>query len=183
MRKELKKSAIDLTDLAIGIVILGVVVSIGSYVLITTRDSRLTDLATSTTSNESTWINGTTDTFTNTWVKSVDACYCNVTGTSATAGCTVNATVPAANYSLSISPVDGVGTLSNTTAVVFPDAACTYTTYDTTRADWALADDAATGIGEYSNWFKIIVIVGVAAVILSLVFMAFGRRNGTTVDY
>lgn len=45
-----------------------------------------------------------------------------------------------------------------------------------------LADDAATGLAEYGNWFKTIVIVGVAAVVLSLIFMAFGRRGagGTT---
>jgi len=41
-----------------------------------------------------------------------------------------------------------------------------------------LAGAAATGLGEYGNWFDIIVIVGVAAVILSLIFMAFGRRGG-----
>jgi hypothetical protein len=40
-----------------------------------------------------------------------------------------------------------------------------------------LADDASVGISEYGNWFKIIVIVGVAAVVLSLIFMAFGRNN------
>ena len=41
-----------------------------------------------------------------------------------------------------------------------------------------LADKAAIGIAEYGNWFKIIVIVGVAAVVLSLIFMAFGNRTG-----
>ena len=40
-----------------------------------------------------------------------------------------------------------------------------------------LSDDAATGLAEYGNWFKIIVIVGVAAVILALIFMAFGNRE------
>jgi len=38
---------------------------------------------------------------------------------------------------------------------------------------WNLSDKAATGIGEYGNWFKILVIVGVAAVILGLIFLAF----------
>ena len=36
-----------------------------------------------------------------------------------------------------------------------------------------LSDKAALGIGEYGNWFKILVIVGVAAVILGLIFIAF----------
>lgn len=94
MEIELRKQAVDLTDLAIGIVVLGIVVSVGATILINVRD--------------------TSDT--------------------------------------------------NTTA-------------------WNLADDAATGIAEYGNWFKIIVIVGVAAVVLSLIFMAFGRRSGGGMAY
>ena len=86
---KLKKSAVDLTDLAIGIVVLGIVVSVGATVLINVRD---------TNTNNDTAFN--------------------------------------------------------------------------------LANDAAKGLAEYGNWFKIIVIVGIAAVILSLIFMAFGRRGG-----
>ncbi|KKK56413.1 hypothetical protein LCGC14_3064780 [marine sediment metagenome] len=89
MKPELKNSAVDLTDLAIGIVVLGIVVSVGATVLINVRD--------------------------------------------------------------------------------------TNTTNDTA---YNLADAAATGLAEYGNWFKIIVIVGVAAVVLSLIFMAFGRNTG-----
>jgi len=84
-----KQSAVDLTDLAIGIVVLGIVVSIGATILINVRDTN--------TEND--------------------------------------------------------------------------TAYN-------LAGSAATGLAEYGNWFDIIVIVGVAAVILSLIFMAFGRRGG-----
>jgi len=90
MNQLLKKPAVDLTDLAIGIVVLGIVVSVGATILINVRDT----------------------------------------------------------------------STANTTA-------------------YNLADDAATGIAEYGNWFKIIVIVGVAAVVLSLIFMAFGRGGGT----
>ena len=83
-----KKSAVDLTDLAIGIVVLGIVVSVGATILINVRDT-------------------------------------NTSGTAA----------------------------------------------------YNVSDKAALGLAEYGNWFKIIVIVGVAAVILSLIFMAFGRRG------
>ena len=86
---QFKKNAVDLTDLAIGIVVLGIVVSVGATILINVRDT-------------------------------------NTSGT----------------------------------------------------ASYNVADKAATGLAEYGNWFKIIVIVGVAAVILSLIFMAFGRRGG-----
>jgi hypothetical protein len=89
MELQYKKSAVDLTDLAIGIVVLGIVVSVGATILINVRD---TNVGNSTPYN--------------------------------------------------------------------------------------LSDKAATGLAEYGNWFKIIVIVGVAAVILSLIFMAFGRRGG-----
>jgi len=89
MQTILKKPAVDLTDLAIGIVVLGIVVSVGATILINVRDT-------------------STD----------------------------------------------------------------YTT------PWNLSDNAATGLAEYGNWFKIIVIVGVAAVVLSLIFMAFGKRGG-----
>ena len=46
-----------------------------------------------------------------------------------------------------------------------------------------LSDKAATGLGEYGNWFKILVIVGVAAVILGLIFMAFGRGAASAGSY
>lgn len=84
-----KKSAVDLTDLAIGIVVLGIVVSIGATILLNVRDTN--------TAND--------------------------------------------------------------------------TAYN-------LSNSAATGLAEYGNWFTIIVIVGVASVILSLIFMAFGGRGG-----
>lgn len=86
---EFKKNAVDLTDLAIGIVVLGIVVSIGATILLNVRDTN--------------------------------------------------------------TPND--------------------TAYN-------LAGAAASGLAEYGNWFDIIVIVGVAAVILSLIFMAFGKRGG-----
>lgn len=85
-----KKSAVDLTDLALGIVVLGIVVSVGATILVNVRDTNAVD-----------------------------------------------------------------------------------------TVSFNLADDAAHGIAEYGNWFKIIVIVGVAAVILALIFMAFGRGAGS----
>ena len=89
-----KKSAVDLTDLAIGIVVLGIVVSVGSTILINVRDT-------------------------------------NTSGTAA----------------------------------------------------YNVSDKASLGLAEYGNWFKIIVIVGVAAVILSLIFMAFGRSSAGGMTY
>lgn len=101
MEYKLQNSGIDLTDLAIGIVVLGIVVAIGATVLVNVRDTN---------------VDGTA--------------YCNATSQ---VSC---------------------GTAYN------------------------LANDAATGLAEYGNWFSIIVIVGVAAVVLSLIFLAFGGRSG-----
>ena len=86
-----KKSAVDLTELAIGVVVLGIVVSIGATILINVRDT-------------------------------------NTAGTAA---------------------------------------------YNVSNA-------AAVGLAQYGNWFNILVIVGIAAVVLSLIFLAFGRRGGGT---
>jgi len=94
---KLKSQAVDLTDLAIGIVVLGIVVSIGATILLNVRDTN--------TEND--------------------------------------------------------------------------TAYN-------LANDAAAGLAEYGNWFDIIVIVGVAALILTLIFMAFGGNrsgSGTGISY
>jgi hypothetical protein len=90
---EYKNSAVDLTDLALGIVVLGIVVSIGANILVGVRDTN-----------------------------------------------TVN------------------------------DVA------------YNLANDAANGLAEYGDWFDIIVIVGIAAVIIALIFMAFGR-GGSGMSY
>ena len=103
MEYKLQKSAVDLTDLAIGIVVLGIVVTVGATILVNVRDTN---------------VDGTL--------------HCN----------SVNTT--------------GCGTAYN------------------------LANDAATGLAEYGNWFGIIVIVGVAAVVLSLIFLAFGGRGSGT---
>jgi len=169
----MKKNAVDLTDLAVGIVILGIVVTIGATILLNVRDNTLTELPTSTTANESVDISTTgTDTFANTWV----------TGTTATCiNASDGAAVGAGNYTITVSATTGVGTITNATATEgynYP-MNCSYSTYDTTQANWALPDAAATGIAEYGNWFDIIVIVGIAGVILSLIFMAFGRRDGS----
>lgn len=173
MESKIRHSALDLTDLAIGIVVLGIAVSIGSVVLITTRDSRLTSTTTTARGNEA--ITSGLDTgaaLTYTWVESVTDCY-NTSGTYL---------INSANYTVSISALDGTATITNATGE--PELAnsdgvsawtCNYTTYDTNQSDWAVANDAAVGIAEYGNWFKIIVIVGIAGLVLSLIFLTFGR--------
>ncbi len=176
-----KYSAVDLTDMAIGIVVLGIVVTIGAVILLNVRDARLTSLATLTTANETGVVLNSSagaDTLANIWGSSVSACYCNATTAGVGADCgTANSTLGAANYTVSISS-GGTISLTNATSSVYTDVQCTYNYYDTTRADWALPNSAAIGIAEFGNWFDIIVIVGIAGLILALIFMSFGNRGG-----
>jgi len=172
---EYKKQAVDLTDLALGIVVLGIVVSIGSNILVSIQSSRLNDLSAVTVTNESgIYLNSTGDKLTYTWGKAVTSCY-NVSAPASPI------LIPTANYSYTIDGANGVITLTNATTVTYPTVNCSYTYYNTSsRADYQVAGDAATGLAEYGNWFDIIVIVGVAALILSLIFMAFGGSRGST---
>jgi hypothetical protein len=170
---ENKKTAVDLTDLAIGIIILGVAVSIGVTLLVGVRDSRLTDLSSYQIANETITL-PTDGTLNSKWVKNIRAVTNFTTGNSIGTG----------NYTTSISSADGTGTIANTTTLVGGASGgkwnITYDVYNISRADWDVANDASIGLGEYGNWFKIIVIVGVAAVVLSLIFMAFGKNNSAS---
>lgn len=163
-----KKSALDLTDLALTVVVLGVAVTIGATIIISMRDSKLTDLSVLTKGNET--IATRPSNLANKWFKGV------VTVTNATGGHIINP----GNYSVTTSSIDGTATITNLTNSFPSSWNVTYQYYDTSRADYDLANDAATGISEYGNWFKILVIVGVASVVLALIFMAFGKGSNVT---
>jgi len=172
MELELKKPAVDLTELAIGIIVLGVVVTIGVKILITQRDNRLTELSTFQTINESSdFTTASSDALAKTWGLSVDKVFNNTHGEVITSG----------NYSVSVNPVNGVMTISNSTTTFKSEWYVTYTNYNTSRADWSLPNNASIGIAEYGNWFKVIVIVGVAAVILGIL-MSFGRKGSSEIS-
>jgi len=166
-----KKSAVDLTDLALGIVVLGIVVSVGATILTSARDARLTDLNQVTTSLEKITPSGNSGTaLAKTWVANI------INVSNATGGNLVSSE----NYTVTISSTNGQARISNSSSTFPGDWNVTYKWYNTSRPDWALPNNASNGLGEYGNWFKIIVIVGVAAVVLSLIFMAFGRGNSAS---
>jgi hypothetical protein len=164
----IQKKAVDLTDLAISIIILGIIVSIGATILINMRDTRLTDLSSVTTNNESFTISTTGTNLAHTWGISVS----NIVNNS---GYQLNT----ANYSTSVSSSTGQISVANLTSMVPYGTSlnATYSWYNTSRADWSLPNNASVGLAEYGNWFKILVIVGVASVVLALIFMAFGRSS------
>ena len=169
----IKNSAVDLTELAIGVVVLGVVVSVGAVILVGVRDSQLTGTTTVTTVNESVATLGHTATaLSEQYFRSIVSVI-NSTGFE---------TIGATNYTIttdggvgSIAFSGAAGSLYNQTAVDV-----TYTRYNVSNPQYNLPDEAAIGLGEFGNWFKILVIVGIAAVVLSLIFLAFGRGGSAT---
>ena len=165
--------ALDLSELAISIVVLGIIVSIGAVILVNMRAANLPNVATNSIVNESILLSEAPATLSHVWVKDI--------------GVMVNETggdiITAANYTTAIDPNFGTATVTVTTAGSADlyngsTTQLTYTIYNTTDPRYALPNSAAIGLGEYGNWFKIIVIVGVAAVILGLIFMAFNRGGG-----
>lgn len=167
---ELKKSAVDLTELAISIIILGIVVSIGGSILITYRNTKLTDLSNVATTLESITPSTAGTDFANQWANAVSYCQ-NGTGAAMI-------TITSGNYSL-VTSTYGTGSLKNLTSTYVDSAwKCNYTWGNiSSRADYLLANQSAIGLAEYGNWFKIIVITGVAALILGIIFLSFGRGS------
>ena len=168
-----KKSAVDLTELAIGIVILGISVAIGAVVLHNMAKAQITSVGTYSVLLETITPYSTSAgaKLATTWGKSVDYCQ----NTSAIA-------LGTGNYTYSINDDNGVITLYNATSE-YTHAAwkCNYTVYNVSDVRYSVPIKAETGLAEYGNWFKILVIVGVAAVVLGLIFLAFGNREGGSV--
>jgi hypothetical protein len=164
----IQKKAVDLTDLAVGILILGILVSIGSTILVNMRDSRLTNLATEEIRGEGIVPDDGGTLFAKAYFKSITECYNGTTPITASGNYTINES-------------GGRGTITNTSATYSASTSshykCNYTTYNITRADWTLPNNASIGLSEYGNWFKILVIVGVAAVILALIFIGLGKGS------
>lgn len=168
----IQKKAIDLTDLAIGILILGILVSIGASIMLNIRDSRITSLNTEEITSESIIPSNTGTAFSKQYFKSITECY---NGTNRIP------VVQSGNYTITQSGANGIITNTSSTYARLDGGnsawLCNYTTYNITRADYVLPNKTAIGLAEYGNWFKILVIVGVSAVILALIFMAFGKGS------
>jgi hypothetical protein len=171
MKLETKKSAVDLTELAIGIVTLGIIVSIGSVIIVKQRDTHFDELTTARTNNETITASGSATQLSHYWGKSVIA----VTNSTPTSGA-----IDSANYTTAVNDNGAMTITFNAASHYIGNAVnVTYDWYNTSsRIDWTLSNQASAGLGEYGNWFKILVIVGVASVVLALIFMAFGRGRG-----
>jgi hypothetical protein len=148
------------------------VVAIGTSIILGIRDARLTDLPVVTTANETiTSVKESCKYLTNTWVKSIG------TITNATSADVINS----GNYTTTIVNGHGTGKICAVNANPYNNTNwnVTYTWYNTSRADWSVANQSALGLGEYGNWYKIIILVGIAAGILAIIFSTFGSKNQT----
>lgn len=168
MQIEEKKSAVDLTELAIGIVILGVVVSIGAVVLNNVATSQITNVATYRVNNETVTATDAGTALSTGWVKNIV-----VANNFSSGGVLTDGT----NYTYSVNGA-GTGLVYNKSAT-FAKMNITYDVYNKSDPRFALPNNATIGLAEYGNWFKILVIVGISAVILALIFMAFGNKSSS----
>jgi len=57
------------------------------------------------------------------------------------------------------------------------DGVWNYTSNIVEAADYALATDTMEGLAEFENWFSILVILGIAGVIITLVIISFGNKQ------
>lgn len=168
---------VDLTGFAIALIVLGVVAAVGSTILLEYRDSQLDDIATYQVKNETVTdpVNGTYSDLALRWVQSIG------TITNATTGQVVGT----ANYTTRIRGADGVGQINASHPPVPLDNVSqgnwnvTYTVYNITDARFKIADDASTGLAEYGDWFKVLVVIAVAALVIGLLFSSMRGGAGS----
>ena len=173
MKKYNRKSQMDLTALAIGLLILGLIVAIGSNILIGMRDNQRTEVATLIATNETvveaSFSSANGDVLTKGWANEVITVG-NETG---------EVILSSGNYTTSIDPVSGMMAFKNASANIYGDNwKVTYSYYDTTDPRYSLPENASLGLGEMGNWFDIIVIVGIAGLVIGLIFLGLGKTSG-----
>lgn len=163
---EIKNSAVDLTEMALGVVVLGIIVAIGANVLSNMANSRVTSLPTFNVINESiTPNNGSADQLNSVYFKQ----------TTSVINASSGNTIDAGNYTITVNDM-GLATFKLTAGVPWNNTLLkiNYVVYNESDPQYAVPTKAATGLLEYGNWFNILVIVGIASVILALIFIGFG---------
>ena len=166
--KHTKNSAIDLTDVALSIVILGITVAVGTQIIGTYRDSRLTALPTYAVTNETQNVTTTGVELSTEWFQSV-ALATNSTG---------GQTIPANNYTTT---TNGFGKATISAVADSPWASdnwnITYNVRNTSDPQWAIANDAQVGLATYGDWFTIIAVISIAGLVLGLLFLTLGNKG------
>ena len=166
---------IDLSSFAVSILVLGIVAAIGAIVLTGFRDVAPTTAY--TIYNETLPSN----------VSNAAYAYLKNPGCEGVSSCmnaSNGANILPGNYTVSV-PTDTsqmCGIKANYAALVH-SWNCTYTGGNISSPAYDIANKAIIGVSEYQNWFKILVIVAVAALILGLIFLAFKPKDSSMGTY
>jgi len=157
----------DLYPAVITLILIGIVLGIGIFILSSIEDN--VDSTTSVTvSSESVFINETGDTLAGASAR--DFAAATLTGL-------WNATK---TYEVGNATLSAAGVLTNATALVFEDAGVkvnyTYTYSADTEASTSVNQTIA-GMATFADWIAIIVVVIAAAIVLGIVLSSFGRRQ------
>jgi len=163
----------DIYPAVLTIVMIGLVLGIGIYILAEVR----TNVATSYTgSDNNVNLTATTATNTTTLTDSTKDDYSlssiiviNTTGTPYT--------VPTSTYSFTSAGVITWDQSLTSVAEYFVNISSVYT-HDAIGSPEEAINDTVTGLAGFADWIAIIVVVLAAAIVLGIVLSSFGRRTG-----
>ena len=169
----------DSIPVVVSIILIGLLLGIGVYVLAEVGDNLSNTLGT-VTHETSLWINETPTTVAtvatadgfNTFA--VIACYANVTvGDESDTPLAANTSINSANYTYDAD----AGTITSATAGAenYTDVACNYTYYYGSYAAGSV-DDTKDGLVDFAGWIAVIVVVIAAAMVLGIVLRSFGQQ-------
>jgi len=165
----------DIYPAVLTIVMIGVVLGIGLYVLAEIGGELATTVG--SVGNETAYINETVYTVDSATVDgfntfAVTICYGNATGDGIIT--IANATIASGNYTIN----SQLGTIVSTTSGTenYTDAKCSYTYLYGEDASKAI-DSTVTGLGDFAGWIAVIVVVIAASIVLGIVLSSFGSRR------
>jgi len=164
----------DLYPAVITLLLVGVVLGIGIFILSELGDN-LATTAGSVTNESGLGINRTITTVDYATAPGFNSfalttCFANATG-SGTRG-EANSSISSGNWTT----VADTGTITNATSLEYNDVKCSYSYLYGTEAS-SVVDTTMTATATFADWIAIIVVVIAAAIVLGIVLSSFGRRQ------
>ena len=157
----------DIYPAVLTILLIGVVLGIGIYILAELNENLDEDSV--TVSNETGWVNSTGYTLDGASTPGFNTPVITEVRNESNI-------LVAANYTVS-----SVGVVTNATAITgFMTPAANYNisyTYLRGGSAYTAVDDTITGVGDFAGWIAIIVVIMAAAIVLGIVLKGFGRRT------
>ena len=158
----------DMYPTVLTVVLVGIVLGIGLYVLATFHTQIGTDL-----NGAQTLINGTTGTTTLTESTATGYELKSMVAINSTLGATVT------NYTFTSAGVISWGTLAVADFALDTVNVTTVYIYDRTDSPEEATATVITGLATFADWIAIIVVVIAAAIVLGIVLTSFGRKRNT----